>query len=76
MAAPLDLSAANSLEEQAYRVALEMQKLELALPAENRPDNVQVTFDTEGQNVGIALSLGTNLQVTNGNAVISVNPYL
>ena len=76
MAAAIDLTSASSLEEQAYRVALEMQKLELSLPVENRPDNIQVAFDTENQNVAISLSLGSTLQVNNGTAVISVSPYL
>lgn len=76
MAAAIELSSAASLEEQAYRVALEMQKLELAISEEDRPDNTQVAFDTENQNVAITLTLGTTLQVSNGTAVISITPYL
>ena len=76
MAAPIDLSGSASLEQQAYSIALELQKLELAVPAETRPDQVQIAFDIEGNTVGIAMSLDTSLTVTNGNAVISVIPYL
>ncbi|WP_319422067.1 hypothetical protein [Pleurocapsa sp. FMAR1] len=76
MAAPIDLSGSASLEQQAYSVALELQRLELAVAPESRPDQIQVAFDTEGSTVGIAMSLNTTLTVTNGNAVIAVIPYL
>ena len=76
MAIPIDLSTATSLEQQAYLVGLELQKQELAQPAETRPDNAQVTFDTEGSTVAIAFTLDTTLSVTNGNAVIGVSTYL
>lgn len=76
MANPIDLSGAPSLEAQAYEVALAMQQLEAAAPAENRPDNVQVAFDTEANTVAIGITLGTSLTVTNGNAVISPQTYL
>lgn len=76
MAAAIDLSGAASLEEQAYRVGLELQKAELSIPAENRPDNTQITFDTENQNVAVSFTLDTTLTVNNGTAVIAVTPYL
>ena len=76
MAVPIDLSGSTSLEQQAYLVGLELQKLELALPEAERPDNTQVTFDTEAGTVAVALSLNTTLTVADGNAVIGVEPYL
>ena len=76
MAAPIDLSASTSLEAQAYQVALELQKQELAISEENRPDNTQVTYDTEASTVSISIVLDTNLVITNGNALISAEPYL
>ena len=76
MANPIDLSTAASLEAQAYQVALEMQKQELAIEAENRPDQTQVAFDTEAGNVSISITLDTTLVVNNGSAVISASPYL
>ncbi len=77
MSFPLtDLSTANSLEEQIYRTALELQTRELAVEEENRPDNTQIVFDTEANTVDITVTLDTNLTVDDGNAVISVVPYL
>lgn len=76
MAAPINLSGSASLEQQAYSVALELQRQESAIAPESRPDQVQIAFDTEGNTVGIAMSLNTTLTVTNGNAVIAVVPYL
>ena len=76
MAAPIDLSGSASLEQQAYAIGLELQRQELAIAPENRPDRTQITFDTEGATVSIAISLSTTLTVTNGNAVIAANTYL
>lgn len=76
MAAPIDLSAAPSLEQQAYQVSLAMQQAELAIAPENRPDQTSVTFDTEEGTVAIAITLNTSLSVQNGNAVISASSYL
>lgn len=77
MSFPLtDLSTANSLEEQIYRTALELQTRELKVEEENRPDNTQIVFDTEANTVDITVTLDTNLTVADGNAVISVVPYL
>ncbi len=53
MANPIDLSGTTSLEQQAYLVALEMQKQELAIDEENRPDNTQIAFDTEANTADI-----------------------
>ena len=76
MANPIDLSGATSLEQQAYEVALQMQKLEVAIAPEDRPDNTSIAFDTEASTVEFTISLDTNLNVVNGEAVISVLPYL
>lgn len=76
MANPIDLSAATSLEQQAFQVALELQKLELAQPPETRPDSTQVAFDTEGNTVSMTITLDTTLTVVNGEAVIAAVPYL
>ena len=76
MAATIDLSAATSLEEQAYLVGLELQKQELAQPAETRPDNAQISFDTEANTVAVSFTLDTTLNVSGNNAVIGVSTYL
>lgn len=76
MAAPMNLSTATSLEQQAYLTALELQKLELAIAPENRPNNAQVTFDTEGGTVAIAVTLNTVMTVEAGKAVIAATTYL
>ena len=76
MAAPIDLSGLSSLEEQVYRAALEMQKAELAIAADARPDQTQVAFDTENQNVAITITLDTTLTVNGNEAVIAAVPYL
>lgn len=76
MAAPIDLSTATSLEQQAYMCGLKLQNLELALPAENRPDNASVTFDTEQANVTIEVTLDTTTAIVDNNAVIGVSAYL
>ena len=76
MAAPIDVSNASTLEQQAYEVSLAMLKAEELIPADNRPDNTQVGFDTEASTVAIAITLQSSLAITNGDAVISVLPYL
>lgn len=76
MAAPIDLSASASLEQQAYEIGLALVQAELAVSEENRPDNAQITFDTEAATVDIAITLGTVLSTSNGNAVIGVQTYL
>jgi hypothetical protein len=63
MAAPISLNTIASLEQQAYVAALELQKLELALPADTRPNNTTVTFDTEESTVSIAINLETNMVI-------------
>lgn len=76
MAAPIDLTTASSLEQQAYLVALEMHKKELAVPVETRPNNTQLSFDTEAATVAITISLETLMTVAGGSAVIAAKPYL
>jgi hypothetical protein len=63
MAAPISLNTIASLEQQVYVAALELQKLELALPADTRPNNTTVTFDTEESTVSIAINLETNMVI-------------
>jgi len=76
MASPIDLSAATTLEEQAYLVGLELQKQELAQPGETRSDNAQITFDTEASTVAVSFTLDTTLNVSGSNVVIGVSSYL
>lgn len=76
MANPINLSNATSLEQQAFEIALQMQKTELAIAPEDRPNNTSVTFDTETNTVALTISLETTLNVVNGEAVISAKPYL
>lgn len=76
MATPLNLSSAASLEQQAYLVALELQKGELLIAPETRPNNTQISFDTEASTTSISISLNTVLTVENGKAVIAAVPYL
>lgn len=46
MAAPHNLSnSADSMERQFYELALAMFTEEQNIPEENRPDNIQVSFD-------------------------------
>lgn len=65
-----------SIESQAFEIALAMQALELALPADTRPDRVQIAYDTEGSTVSISFNLSTSTVVNAGKAEISVTPYL
>jgi hypothetical protein len=76
MAAPISLTAATTLEQQAYLVSLALQNLELAIPIETRPNNTQLAFDTEANTVAISITLGTAMTVAGGSAVIAVQPYL
>ena len=75
MAAPITTSAA-SLEKQLYEVALALVQAELAVPAEERPDNATVTYDIEGGTVAIAATLNTTLIANGSTAEITVNDYL
>jgi hypothetical protein len=76
MASPISLTAATTLEQQAYLVALALQNLELAVPIETRPNNAQLAFDTEGATVAISITLDTIMTVAGGSAVIAAKPYL
>lgn len=76
MAAAIDLTTVSTLEEQAYLVGLQLQQLELALPEDNRPDNTQIAFDTEGATVNISMTLNTDTQIVGGKAQIGVREYL
>jgi hypothetical protein len=76
MAAPITLTAATSLEQQAYLVALALQTQELAIPIETRPNNTQLAFDTEAATVAISITLNTQMTVAGGTAVIAAQPYL
>lgn len=76
MAAPISLTAATTLEQQAYLVALALQNLELAIPADTRPNNTQIAFDTEEGTVAISIALSTQMTVAGGSAVIAAMPYL
>ncbi|NJL51171.1 MAG: hypothetical protein HC930_01250 [Hydrococcus sp. SU_1_0] len=75
MAASITTSGA-SIEAQAYEIALRMQKLELAVPAETRPNNITVTYDIEASTVSFTTTLETQLTVVNGKAEIAALPYL
>lgn len=76
MASPVDLSAIASLEQQMYAAALEMHKLEQAIPAENRPDNIQIEFETEEDTVTITCTLNTTLTVVGSTATFDAAAYL
>jgi hypothetical protein len=76
MAAPISLTAATTLEQQAYLVALALQTQELAIPIETRPNNTQLAFDTEAATVTISITLETLMTVAGGTAVIAAKPYL
>ncbi|HEY9768261.1 MAG TPA: hypothetical protein V6C71_07090 [Coleofasciculaceae cyanobacterium] len=76
MAATISLASATS-EQQAYLVALELlQKLELAVSAETRPNNTSITFDTEASTVSLTVNLDTTMTISNGSVVIAAKPYL
>lgn len=76
MAIPIDLTSATTLEQQAYLCALEMQKLELTIPVETRPDNTTVAFNTEAGSVNMSITLNTLTTIEGGKAVIAAQPYL
>lgn len=76
MAAPISLTTATTLEQQAYLVALAMQTQELTIPIETRPNNTQLAFDTEAATVAITITLETQMTVAGGSAVIAAKPYL
>ncbi len=76
MAAAIDVSGAPSLEQQAYLIGLALQQAELAVDEENRPDQSQISFDTENATVSIAITMGTTLSVSGNDAVIGAVPYL
>jgi hypothetical protein len=76
MASPISLTAATTLEQQAYLVALALQNLEAAIPVDTRPNNTQLAFDTEASNVAISITLETQMTVASGAAVITAKPYL
>lgn len=76
MAAPINLTSTTTLEQQAYLCALEMQKLELAIPVETRPDNTTIAFNTENGSVSMNITLNTLTTIEGGKAVIAAQPYL
>lgn len=76
MANPANLNAATSLEQQLYLCALNLQMKELALPADTRPDNVQINHSADGDNVTISITFATTPAIENGKATYAVITYL
>jgi len=58
-------------------LALKLQTEELALPAETRPDNISITYDTESGVVTLAATLPTTFSVdADGKLVVTATEYL
>ena len=67
---------ATTLEGQAREVARLMQAAELAIPAETRPDNVQIATDFENLTVNITISLPVTLSGSGAAFTFTASEYL
>ncbi|MCV3215687.1 hypothetical protein OGM63_19585 [Plectonema radiosum NIES-515] len=70
-------SNATTLEGQLWETALRIQIAELAIPVETRPNNIQVSIDTENQLVSVTFSVPATFTVDgSGSLVASPTSYL
>lgn len=69
-------TTATTLEAQLLEVAGALQEGELALPEENRPDNVQIAPDPESGTVTISATLNVDFSATAGALTFTAVPYL
>ena len=67
---------ATTLEGQAREVARLMLAAELAIPAETRPDNVQIATDFENRTVNITISLPVTLSGSGAAFTFTASEYL
>lgn len=75
MAAAATLTS-DTLEKQALEVCRLLQLAEQALPADTRPNNVQIAPDTENLTIGITLSLPATFSGTGGTISYTAATYL
>ncbi|MEH2337097.1 hypothetical protein [Nostoc sp.] len=64
-------TTATTLEGQLLEIAGHIQLGELAVPAETRPNNIQVTSDYENQLISVAFSCPMTLAVNSAGAIVA-----
>jgi hypothetical protein len=69
-------TASTTLEGQALEIAVAMQAAELSVAAETRPNNVEVDFSTEDEQVAITMNLPIVLSVVSGAPKFTAETYL
>jgi hypothetical protein len=75
MAASISTTA-TTLEGQIFELCRELQELELAVPADTRPDNITIAPDIEALQVAITLTLPITLGGSGANIVMTAASYL
>lgn len=69
-------TASTTLEGQALEIAIALQSAELSVPEETRPNNIEVNFNTEDEQVSISINLPVNLSVVGGAPKFDAEVYL
>lgn len=77
MPAPAITTNAPNLPAQLFECAVALSNVELALPEEERPDNVQVALDIEGGTVSVTATFPATFVVAgDGGINIDVQDYI
>ncbi len=69
-------TTSTSLEGQILELARELQELELAEPADERPNRIGIAPDFEGLEVTITVTLPITLSGSGNNLTFSADTYL
>lgn len=67
---------ATTLEGQLFEIVRELQERELALPADTRPDRVQISLDVEAKEATMTVSLPISFSGTGNGISLAAQPYL
>ncbi|WP_298908758.1 hypothetical protein [uncultured Nostoc sp.] len=68
---------ATTLEGQVWETAVRAQVTELAIPVADRPNNVQITIDTENGTVSITVTMPATIAIGSTGALVAApTPYL
>lgn len=76
MAAPIDLSAATTLEAQVFQAVFALQEAEKAVTGDNPPNNVQATIDTDDSQASMTLTMDISTTNNAGNIQFAPVAYI
>lgn len=62
---------ATTLEGQVWETAVRAQVAELAIPVDERPNNVQTTIDTENSTVSVTVTMPATITIGSTGALVA-----